>query len=141
MKQTITVTRSRRKSEKLSHEQKQKIVELASNTELTHEQIAKLNDVERSTVTKVLRNYQIDRQSLDIDRRNEADIWLDMSLRHLRAITDEEIKKAPVNIKMTNAAIAYDKYRLASNQSTENISVISRIANDLKKSLNANDND
>jgi predicted transcriptional regulator len=141
MEQNQEAPQSHRKRRKpLTTEEKQKAADLVQKG-LTHDETAKLLNAERSAITKAIQPYLLGKEALEIDKKNEANIWLDLSMRHARAITDEDIKKAPVNVKMTNAAIAYDKYRLATGQSTDNVSIITTLVQSLRESHNANDND
>ena len=116
MKKQVTV--SRRKRSRLTKSDKDKIIEIARNTELTHEQIAKLNNVERSTVTKVLQKYGIEKKELDEYKTNRADILAGIQHRIAKCITDEEIKNAPLNIKAMTFGVMYDKERLELGKST-----------------------
>jgi len=118
VKQTVTVTRSRRKGEKLTQKHKEKIIELAQNTELSQGQIAKLTDVEKSTVCKVLQNYGMEHRSIEEYKSNRASILAGLQQRIAKSVTDEEIKKASLQVKAMAYGVFYDKERLELGKST-----------------------
>lgn len=132
---------SQRKNRKPITKDKKDLAIKLSKSDLPHSQIAEIIDVDRSTVTRLLQPYRLNKASLEIDKKELGNIFLDLSMRYARSITDDDIKKTAPGQRVTNMAIAYDKYRLETGQSTENVSIISRLANELKKSINANDND
>jgi hypothetical protein len=118
VKQTVTVTRSRRKGEKLTQKHKEKIIELAQNTELSQGQIAKLTDVEKSTVCKVLQNYGMEHRSIEEYKSNRASILAGLQQRIAKSVTDEDLKKASLQVKAMAYGVFYDKERLELGKST-----------------------
>ena len=110
-------------------------MQLAETTTLTHEEIAKLTDCERTTVTKVLGKYNIYKQDVEDYRANRADIFAGLQERITKSISDDEIKKAPLGTRITMLGIIYDKERLESGQSTLNAS-IRGISNEVISTIN-----
>jgi hypothetical protein len=124
---------TRRKHSRLTKEKQQDIIELAeSNPNLTHTQIASLEDCERSTVSRVLAKYGIEQQEVEDYKQHRADIFGGLQKRILKSITDEDIKKAPVGSRILAVAQLYDKERLERGQSTENVSLLVGAIQDLQ---------
>lgn len=86
---------------------------------LTHSQIAKLNNCDRTTVSKILSKYAIDREKLEEFKNHRADILAGLQQRIALSITDEEIKKAPTQVKSMMFGVFFDKERLERGQSTD----------------------
>ena len=137
-KQSHNYPKTRRKQ--LTPEQTHKAVDLIDKG-LSHSEAAKVVDAERSAITKAVQPYLLNKEALEKDKKELGNIFLDLSMRYARSITDEDIKKTPPGARVTNMAIAYDKYRLETGQSTENVSVITQTAKSLRELNNVNDND
>ena len=103
------------------------------NPALPTRAIGELTKCDHSHVVRVLNRYSIDQGETQDYKANMADILLGFQHRILRSITDEEIKKASLQVKFMGFGIAYDKYRLETNQSTGNLSVIQSTLQELKR--------
>lgn len=86
---------------------------------LTHTQIAKLHDCDRTTVSKILSKYAIDHAELEEFKAHRADILAGLQRKIALAITDDEIKKAPAQVKSMMFGVFYDKERLERGQATD----------------------
>lgn len=129
----ITSKSVRKTRPNLTQEKKRTIIEVAEqNPNLTHDQIATLEDVSRSTVTKILLGYGIDKQEVEDFKQHRADIFGGLQKRILKSITDDDIKKAPVGSRILAVAQLYDKERLERGQSTENVSLLVGAIQDLQ---------
>jgi hypothetical protein len=133
MTEQITPKPVRRRNNRVTEEKKQKIKTLAENNPtLTHQQIATLEDSKRSTVTKILLDYGIEKHKLDDYKGNRADILAGLQTRIIDSITNEDIKKAPVGSRILAVAQLIDKERLERGQSTENVSLLVGAIQDLQ---------
>lgn len=86
---------------------------------LSHGQIATLNNCDRTTVSKILSKYAIDQEKLEEFKNHRADILAGLQQRIALAITDDEIKKAPAQVKSMMFGVFYDKERLERGQATD----------------------
>lgn len=86
---------------------------------LTTKEIATLNNCDRTTVSKILSQYDIEHSKLEDFKNNRADILAGIQQRIVNAITPEEIKKAPIQVKSMMFGVFYDKERLERGQATE----------------------
>jgi hypothetical protein len=111
------------------------------NPTLTTREIGKLTDCDHSHVVRVLSRYGIESKEVQDYKDHRADIFSGIQNKILKSVTEEDIQKASLQVKAMAFGVLYDKERLERGQSTENVSIISRLANDLKKFINANDND
>lgn len=132
---------SRKRNNKPIPKEKKELIVKLSESELSHSEIANIAGCERSTVSKLLKPYTLEKGALEQDKKQLGDIFLDLSMKYARSITEEDIKKTPPGQRITNMAIAYDKYRLETGQSTDNVSIITTLVQSLRESHNANDND
>lgn len=119
--------------------------------------IAETVGVHRTTVMRFLKAHEIDcnitkmqsdmakevlinsKVGLDVKHR-VLKHYQDMSEDTFRALSDATKTKI-LDSANNSSGTDFDKFRLLTNQSTENVSIISRLANDLKQSLKSNDND
>lgn len=85
--------------------------------QLSHSEIATLNDCDRTTVCKILTDYRIEKAELEEFKSNRADILAGLQLRLTKTITDEEIKKAPLGTRILASCQLYDKERIERGQS------------------------
>ena len=118
------------------------IVELKQdNPTLSTREIGKLADCDHSHVVRVLARYGIEQQELEQYKDKRSDIFAGIQNRILKSVTDAEIQKASLQVKAMAFGVLFDKERLERGQSTDNVSIVSRIATDYQKSINNNDND
>lgn len=100
----------RRPKAKLLQAEKDSIITMAEeNPTLTHDQIAQLNGCERSTVTRVLNLYNIDRLQVENYKAHRADIFAGIQEMIIRSITPAQINKATLMQRMAAVGILYDK--------------------------------
>ena len=105
-----------------------KALELWLEHGLTYREIAKQLDTTAATVCRQLEPYKhlaLDR--VDTFKALEPKLLADLSERLLLSVTDEDIKKANIRDRLTIYGILFDKRRLASGQSTQNISMFSHL--------------
>jgi len=126
------VTKSRSRKKVNTRYDADKIVELSKTTNLTQDQIAKLHDVERSTVSKVLARYGLEKRNIDDYINNRPEILAGLQDKILQSITIDDIKKAPAAQRTMMYGILYDKERLERGQSTDNIGVIGKLIHEIK---------
>lgn len=118
---------------RVSKETKQDIIQTAlSNPNLSHEDLAKINEVSRPFVTQLLIQQGINKDQIKEYKAHEADLLTALRARIYTNITDEEIKKAPFGSKILAFCQIYDKYRLETDQSTDNQAVLVTAINDLR---------
>ncbi len=123
----------RRPRTKTTDVEKKEIITLATNNPaLTHQDIADITDVNRSTVTRVLQTYNIDKIQLDNYKNHRGDIFAGLQHRLIVSCTDEDIKRAPMGSRILAAAQLYDKERLERGQSTENVHQVTDIIRRIK---------
>lgn len=97
------------------------------NKNLTLEQIGKIVGCTKQTVSQRLKDYEPTFQKIEHLKKHRADILTLKQGEILNALTEDEIKKASPQVKGMLFGILYDKERLERGQSTENISVFSRV--------------
>ena len=105
---------SRKARTKLTQADKDNIVRLAANPRIKHDEIAKVVGVERSTVSKILAQYNVDKTEVDEYAGNKTDIFNGLQRKIIKAITDEEIKKASYGQKIMSLGVIEDKLHQSS---------------------------
>ena len=98
----------------------EKLEELRSKG-LSYKQIGAIVGCSHVNVLMRLQSRAIDIDDVEVFKDNETLILNQLRHRLISNITDSEIKKAPLATKMMAYGIAYDKYRLETGQSTQNI--------------------
>jgi hypothetical protein len=96
------------------------------NPRLTTSEIGKLVDCDHSNVVRVLQRYGIVARDTEEYKSYRADIFAGLQGKLLSSVTDKEIEKAALQVKITSAAILYDKERTERNLSNSNVAVIER---------------
>lgn len=135
----VQITRKTRKPRaRITDKERQKILELGSNPKARHEDIAKVVDVERSTVTRILARYGLEKRNIDDYINNRPEILAGLQDKILQSITIDDIKKVPAAQRTMMYGILYDKERLERGQSTDNIGVIGKLIHEVK-SIERND--
>jgi len=100
----------RRPRTKLVEREKNEIAAIAAaNPALTHQDIADITDVDRSTVTRVLQEYNLDKDHVDSFKAHRADILAGFQAKLLKSVTDDDIKAASLLQRMSALGIAFDK--------------------------------
>jgi hypothetical protein len=87
----------------------------------THQEIAEAVGVNRSTVGQVLAKYSINKDELEEYKVNQADVMVGLQQRIAKSITEDDIKKANLQSRLTAFGIIFDKYRTHTGQSNTNI--------------------
>jgi hypothetical protein len=113
------------------------------NPNLSQSQIAKLHskDIERSTVSKVLKRYNIVKVEVDEYKQHKADILAGLQHKLAESITSEDIKKAPLGSKVLAIAQLIDKERLERGQATSIADSQIRVLLDMVTGQNRQDGD
>lgn len=87
----------------------ERLIELRKK-KLTHDEIAKIMQCTRETVTRALGRADLD--SLDIFQENEGTVWAYHRRRILSSITDKDLKKSNLLQKTIAAGTMMDKQML-----------------------------
>jgi len=106
-------------------------------TSMSNREIAGELGCDKRTVAAVLSKYGIKQDELEEYRDNQADILLGLQHRISKSIDDECIQKAPLQSRTLALGILYDKYRLQTNQSTQNVASLHSIADRAIKAVSA----
>lgn len=109
--QTMAAQQIKKKThQNLTPREKQEIITVAvQNPNLSKSQIADLQGVDRTTVSKILKRYNTSRLRVDNFKEYRADIFAGLQERLLSSITPAEIKKMQPGSRVLAAAQLYDK--------------------------------
>jgi hypothetical protein len=128
---TLKVTKPRTKSQKTRKlgEKTQAILRIkGEHPTLNTREIGELAECDHSHVVRVLARYGVEQGLVEKYKRGRADIFAGIQGRILDTITNDDIKKASLQQKVTAAGILYDKERLERGESTSNtISIVADI--------------
>ena len=102
------------------------ILELAEKG-LSHAQIAKMLDCDRSNISRRLSDHQIAIQGLKYHKKNRADIIALKGKKILENITDDKIKKMSGDRLVWSYGVLYDKERTELDKSNFNVANIHQI--------------
>ena len=103
-------------------EKKRKVVELAKQRpNISQRAISTEIGIDRSIVSDVLAKYKINQEELEEYKTNQTDVMIGLQHRIAKSITDEDIKKAGLQARLTAFGIIFDKYRTHTGQSNTNI--------------------
>lgn len=111
------------------------ILTLATTTPATPPQIARTVNTSRQLVHQALERYGIDANTLESFKESRADILAAAQLKDMQAylsIDDDERKSRIKTRGLVDFGIAYDKERLERGESTENVSVITKVIRELR---------
>lgn len=100
--------------------------------DLTHQELADTQGLARSTVTKVLLRYGIEKEKLDEFKTNRADIMAGLQEKILQSITTGDLEKASLQQRMMAFGILYDKERLETGKSTTNVNSLTVVVDAAK---------
>jgi len=117
---------------RVSREKKLMIKTLA-DAGTPYRKIQEATDVSLGTISKVVREFELDKPLVDSYKKNRADILAHDQLVYRSHITEDKLKKASAKDLELMRCMAYDKERLERDESTENVSVIVAAIDDLKK--------
>jgi len=92
--------------------------------DLTTRQIGAIADCTHVNVITTLRRYGVNHTHLQDYKANKADILAGLTHRIALAVTDSDIKKAPMGSKVLAMAQLIDKEQLIRGLSTANIGVV-----------------
>lgn len=92
--------------------------------DLTTRQIGAIADCSHVNVITTLKRYGIDHNQLAAYKSNRADIFAGLQHRLISSITDEDLQKAPMGSRILAACQIYDKERIETGKSTNNIAVL-----------------
>lgn len=88
---------------------------------LSYSQVASIVGCSKANVLLRLQSRDLQVDDIETFKDNESQVLTQLRHRIISSITDDEIKKAPLATKAMVYGIAYDKYRLETGQSTQNI--------------------
>ena len=94
---------------------------------LTNQQIGSLLGLSDNTVRARLRTSSEDIDNTELFRKHRDKVFAFQSKKILQSITDADILKAGLRDKVIAASILFDKERLESGKSTQNIAYIDMI--------------
>jgi len=100
--------------------------------DLSLQQIGDLTGVNRATVYRALKRYNINTRRTNDFIRQRAVILADIQDRLLESIDTESINKSSLRDRVTAAAILYDKERLETGKSTQNVA-LSKIVEEIDR--------
>ena len=87
-----------------------------SNKNLSYSEIAKLAGCSKTNVIQRFQHIDFTPHRVKAFKDNRADLFALMQARILNSVTDEDIQKAPLNLKVVSAGILYDKERIERGQ-------------------------
>ena len=93
------------------------------NKELTTREIGKLTGTSHENVIQTLQRYKIDTKQLTGFKKTRADIMAGIQDNILSTINDDIINKSSLKDRIISASILYDKERLETGKSTQNIAM------------------
>lgn len=120
--QDIPISRRKKNKTIVSKETKDRVKKLGK-TNLTHDEIAEMVGLDRSTISKMLKRFNVHKEELETFRGEKADAMAVVQREILNNVTVEEIKKAPLQVKMMAFGVLFDKERLERGQSSANIDI------------------
>lgn len=94
---------------------------------LTQEQTAKILGCSTPNISARLKQHTPIFEKIERFKRHRADILTLKQAEILNALSEDEIKKAPTQVKGMLLGIFYDKERIERGLSTQNISVFARV--------------
>ena len=94
---------------------------------LTLDQTAKILGCSPANVYARLKHHNPTFERIERFKRHRADILTLKQAEIINSLTEDEIKKAPAQVKGMLLGIFYDKERIERGLSTQNISVFSRV--------------
>ena len=113
-----------------------KLIELRTqNPNLTYQQIGDMVGCSKVNVIQRLRPYKDEIESLPTFKKSRGDIFALVQSKLLNSVTEDDIKGASLLQKMSAFGILYDKERLETNQSTENVGVLANVVEGLHNKL------
>jgi phospholipase/lecithinase/hemolysin len=116
---------------------------IAKNPNMSERQLAKQFDVSHVSIWEAKQKLQgYDKETIESYSSGKANIFLEGQRRILQEhLTVERIKSMQPHQAALWFNSLYNNWRLETNQSTENTSIITATVKSLRQSLNANDTD
>lgn len=96
-------------------------------------EIAEKLDLSYGHVKNVSSAFKYDKDALEHFKQNQADCILNLAKDVLSTLTLEDVMQVNAYQRAVIFSILYEKYRLVSNQSTQNINIIERIITEAHK--------
>ena len=106
----------------------------ASNPKLTERQIAALTDSSKTNVHVTLQRYGLSQENIDNYVANRAKILQGLQDKILSTIDPDDLKKTPAAQRTMMFGILYDKERLETGKSTQNVQGIYHILSEIERS-------
>jgi len=98
-----------------------------------YRKIQEVTDVSLGTISKVVREFELNKPLVDSYKKNRADILAHDQLVYRSHITEEKLKKASAKDLELMRCMAFDKERLELDKATSNVSVIVAYLDDLQR--------
>jgi IS30 family transposase len=127
-----TISTRKRKS-KITPEIRQKVIEL-SEKNLTTREVETLTTVDHSTVAKILQRYGLEKQNIDDYIAQRPQILAGLQTKILQSIDEDDLKTASLLQRVTAYGVLYDKERLETGKSTQNVQGIYHIVSEIERS-------
>ena len=103
------------------------LIAASAEKNLSNSDVARLFDITPQTVSQRFKHAGYTPESLKNYQHNRAKIFDYFCSKIINSLTNRDIKKASFRDRIVAFGILYDKMRLESDQSTENVSVIQDI--------------
>jgi len=113
--------------------EKKLMVKTLADAGTPYRKIQEATDVSLGTISKVVREFELNKPLVDSYKKNRADILAHDQLVYRSHITEEKLKKASAKDLELMRCMAFDKERIQLDQSTVNVSVIIAALDDLQK--------
>lgn len=111
------------------------IIRLAENGLKSPSVIAEAVGCDPSTVTIALKKYGLDGRDIKAYDENKVELLKGIQGKIIKAIAVKDLEDVPLQQLATSYGILVDKERLISGQSTSNMAVLVKIADDLDAKL------
>lgn len=129
---TIDSISTRKRRTKITEETKGQIAELGK-TNLSTREIESLTNIDHSTVAKILQRYGVEKQHIDNYISQRPAILQGLQEKILTAIDVDTIKDASLLQRVTAYGVLYDKERLETGKSTQNVQGIYHIISEIER--------
>lgn len=114
-------------------EQKSVVIKSMADAGIPYREIQEIiPDVSLGTISKIVSEFEANRELTEWYRKNRADI-LAQDQRYRSYITDEKLMKASARDLELMRCMTYDKERLERGESTENVALIVETIREMKK--------
>jgi hypothetical protein len=124
----------RKTPKKIDH---RKTIELA-NRGLTPTEIAHYQGCDPSNITRVLQRYGLERTNIDEYISQRPQILAGLQDKILQSITMDDLKRSPVGQRVMMYGILYDKERLETGKSTQNVQGVYHLISEIERAERKN---